>query len=657
MSAPDGYLHSLLALAAGWKRPQRLSVSAWADAYRMLPAKSASESGRWRTDRIPFLRQIMDDLSPESLVQRVVFMKSSQVGGTECGLNWVGSFMMQVKGSMLVIQPTIDMASKWSTQRLDPSIADSTEWAKVLPPRKARDKDNQTLQKEGAGFILFITGANSASGLASMPIMYVFADEVDRYPDDVDDEGDPLSLALRRQKTYQRRRKTLIVSTPTIKEASRIEREYRNSSRHRYFVPCPHCGELQALEWKQLQWDKNTEQVWYACQINGCIIDESHKGEMLREEHYGGRARWIADDPSHPDHGYFINALYTPPGLGDTWHELVFGAEGWQAAQGNPAKLKTFVNTVLGECWEDLSSQLKSNELAARREAYKARTLPEGCLLLTAGVDTQDDRLEVTVLGHGRQGTMWIIDTQVIHGSPAQETTWGELLTYLERPIENRFGVPLQIKATAIDSGGHHTHAVYNFCRNHAHRRIVAIKGATTPNRPVMGKPSAMDVDYNGQTHKAGVQLWHVGTDTAKSALMALLKLDGAAVDAERKIHFNADLEEGYFEQLTAEVFDPEKNRWVKRAGRRNEALDTLVYAYAAAHLPGIDIHKCRESDWAYLQSLLEPVVRDLFASPLPPPVAPLAEPETNPAPAGFFNAQPPPTPEAEWVNADNYWN
>lgn len=651
---PDTYAVTMKALAEGWKRQQRLSISQWSDKYRRLPAKSSSEPGQWRTERIPFLRAIMDDLSPDSPIQRVVFMKSSQVGGTECGINWVGSFMMQSKGSMLVIQPTIAMAEKWSTQRLDTSIADSPEWATTLPPRKARDKDNQTLQKEGAGFILFITGANSASSLASMPIMYVFADEVDRYPDDVEDEGDPLSLALRRQKTFQRRKKTLIVSTPTIKDASRIEREYKNTDQRQYYVPCPHCGELQTLKWKQLQWDSKTENVWYACEANGCVIEEHAKATMLPEEGYGGKAKWIGSDPNHTDRGYFINALYTPLGLGDTWHDLVFGPEGWLAAQGNPSKLKTFVNTVFGESWEDLSSTLKTNELLTRREPWKVRTIPRGCLMLTCGVDTQDDRLEFQIIGHGRNGAMWVIDTHIIWGSPAQDQTWQELSEWLDKPIVNSFGVPLKIIATAIDSGGHHTQAVYNFCRWNQHRRIVAIKGASTANRPALGKPTYVDINWQGQVHKEGVQLWTVGTDTLKSHIMGLLKVDADLPQSERKIHFSADLEEDYFDQLTSEAFDPSKNKWVKRAGRRNEGLDTFVYAIAAAHLPGVEISKSRESNWQYLEHLLEPTVRDMFAADPPeePQKTEVEAQKPNPADAGFFIDH----AESNHDEADDYW-
>lgn len=652
----DGYAVLLNAVASALAPRPRLDVATWADQYRKLPKKSANESGNWRTDRMPFLRDIMNDLSVHSPTQRVVFMKSSQVGGTECGINWVGYFMMQAKSSMLVIQPTLAMAAKWATQRLDASIDESPEWAAELSPRKSRNRDNQTLQKEGPGFILFVTGANSASSLASMPIKYVFADEVDRYPDDVDDEGDPLGLARRRQKSFPRR-KTLIVSTPTIKEASRVEKEYDSTDQRGYFVPCPHCGEMQLLQWKKLQWNVERKAVWMDCEHNGCRIEEHHKPAML------AAGVWIATFPDRPDHGYFINALYTPLGLGDEWRELVFGADGWLAAQGDPKRLKVFVNTVLGESWEARSSAVKANLLQARAEPFKLRAVPVGCLVLTLGVDTQPDRLECQLIGWGRNERCWVLDYFVIHGSPTLQATWDKLTEYRRRPLRNQFGIDMRVMAVAIDSGGHNTHDVYNYVRTWQHERVIAIKGSSTANRAVLGKPTKQDVNWNGQVDKEGVQLWPVGTDTAKSALFERLKSDADVEITRWKVRFSVDLELEYYEQLTAEVFDPERNRWIKRKGKRNEALDTWVYAYAAAQHPDIRIHAAREVEWQQLENMLQPRVHDMFSAPVQQaaetdPAVPAADPAPeniestpDPASAGFSVSG-----EADWLGRDDNW-
>ncbi len=262
----------------------------------------------------------------------------------------------------------------------------------------------------------------------------------------------------------------------------------------------------------------------------------------------------------------------------------------------------------------------------ARAEPFKIRTVPVGCLVLTLGVDTQPDRLECQLLGWGRGEVCWVLDHYVIHGSPTLDETWAKLTEYRRRPLRNQFGIDMRVMATAIDSGGANTHDVYNYVRTWQHERVIAIKGASTANRAVLGKPSLQDVDWRGQTHKEGVQLWLVGTDTAKNALFGRIDADGKAEIVHRKVRFSADLTLDYYEQLTAEVFDPEKNRWVKRKGKRNEALDTWVYGYAAAQHPDIRVHAAREVEWQQLENMLQPRVHDMFSAPAPQAV------ETDPA-------------------------
>lgn len=652
MTITSGVITALKAWAAGLRPRPALEVSEWADKYRRLPQEGASEPGPWRTDRVPFLREIMDCLSVHSPVKKVVFKKSSQVGGTECGLNWVGYMMMHAPAPMLVIQPTLDMAEKWSQQRLDGSIAASPEWEKFLPPRKTRSADNKALSKKGAGFILFITGANSASSLASMPIQYVMADEVDRYPDDVDEEGDPLFLAERRQATFPRR-KTLIVSTPTIKDASRVDTEFEKSDQRFFYVPCPHCDEKQVLKWPMLKWDQQLSRAWYVCEHCGSEIEEHHKTAMLAAGH------WQPKFPERAVRGYHINALYTPVGLGDTWLDHAIT---WMAAQQDPARLKGFVNTVLGECWEDRTNEVKPHALQARAEGYALRTIPLGCLLLTAGVDTQDDRLAVQIVGWGRRETAWIIDWLEIPGDPGRPEVWEKLDKLLSTPIRNQFGYDMRIEAVCVDSGGHHTHDVYNYCRTRYAQRVLAIKGATVQGKPILGKPSDQDVNFRGRTLKSGVKLWSVGTDTAKSTLYARLAGDAETDMAQRRVRFSEQLPTSYYEQLTAEAYDPEKRRWTLRRGRRNEALDTFVYAMAAAMHPELRVHVARDADWEARERLLQPRIADMFVQDppditQPAPLLAASEATTaSPAPRGASSFKGSTDEGYLLPDVDDYW-
>lgn len=641
----DGYVVACTALAAGWQRPPRMTVTEWADHNRILTSSESSQPGQWRTELVPFLREIMDCLSPFSPVQRVAFMKSTQVAGTESLLNWVGAVIDLYPGPMLVVEPTIEIAELWSKQRLANMVVASPTLSKKIRPARSRDSGNTTLLKEFPGGLLRIAGGNSATSLRSMPVRFLGLDEVDAYPDDVDGEGDPVRLAEERTNNFPRR-KVFLISTPTVHGASRIEREWELSDQRRYHVPCPHCGHKQPLRWSHLIWNEDLSAAWYRCEECSSTIDEHNKTWML------ANGEWVPTYPERLVRGYHINSLYSPIGLGRTWLER---ARQWVEAQGKPLLLKSFINTALGEPWEDRSNQLKHNDVQARAEPYKLRTIPRGCLLLTCGVDVQDNRLAICLLGWGRNETAWVLDWFELPGSPADDTLWAKLDQYLATPVLNQFDIPMRIEAVAVDTGGHYTHAVYNFCRVRAHRRILAIKGETQPNRPILGKPTAQDVNWQGKLVANGVQLWKVGTDTAKTAILNRLQLDSEAPVHERRIHFSQDLDEEYYLQLTAEVFDPEKNRWRKRR-ERNEALDCFVYGYAAALHPDLRIHTAREADWRRLEEVLEPAVGDLFTqavSDAGPPAQPTETP-TQPADSGGLVVS---GAREEWLaQADDEW-
>ena len=276
---------------AGLKPDPLLTVSEWADSHRVLSQKASAEPGRWRTSRTPYLKEIMDALSPLSPIEEVIFIKGSQIGGTEAGTNWIAYILDYSPGPTMAVQPTVDLAKKYSKQRIAPLIEESPRLrAKVKNPR-SRDSGNTVLMKEFQGGLLAMTGANSAVGLRSLPIKNLFMDEVDAYPDNADGEGDPVALAKGRTKTFARR-KILQVSTPTFEGRSKIKNAYDQSDQRVYMVPCPHCKEYQSLKWNNLKWPEGKPQeVRYMCEFCGEAIEEHHKTKMLAE------GKWVSRNP------------------------------------------------------------------------------------------------------------------------------------------------------------------------------------------------------------------------------------------------------------------------------------------------------------------------------------------------------------------------
>lgn len=622
MGAPEGHILALRAFARGWEPKQPLTVSEWADANRVLSQVGSAEPGPWKTARTPYLREIMDQLSEESPARIVAFKKSSQVGGTEVASNWLGYIMAHAKGPVAVVMPTEKSLNDWMSQKFEPMANETPAVSAVLARRSNSGSDNNAQRKKFTGGILYAKTAGSTAELKSTSLRYAIADEVDEY-DWSTDQGDPLGLLEVRLTTFHDR-KLFAPSSPTMTDASRIDELYDAGDRRRYHVPCPHCGELQHFVWSNLRWAKRPDNprritdAWYVCRECGSEIPEHHKTDML------AKGRWIAEAPGAPYPSYHINALYSPIGLGLTWREL---AAEWIEAQDDPAKLMRFVNTRLGESWADRSRDIKPNALEARAEPYELRTVPAGALVLTAGCDVQDDRIEIQIVGHGRGDRAWTIDYHVLPGNPADEALWEKLADYLNATFVNSAGKTLKIEAVGIDSGGHHTHAVYAFVRSGRVRRALALKGASSPGRAILGKPSQQDVTWRGKTAKKGVLLYSVGADTAKHLLYARLNGDADKDPADRKVRFSQQLDSAFYDQLVAETFNPRKNRWEVKKGKRNEALDTWVYALAASHHPELYVHKWKAADWERRRQMLEP------EAPAEEGAEPAAPPQDTPPP------------------------
>lgn len=622
-----------------------LKLSEWAETYRMLPSKTSSEPGPWRNERTPYLVELMDCLSAGHPAEEVVLMKGTQLGGTEAGNNWIGYVIHQAPAPMMAIQPTLNLAKRFSKHRLATMIDEMAVLHGRVAEKRSRDAANTTLMKDFPGGILVIAGANSAADLRSMPCKYIFADEIDGYPFDVDGEGDPLALADKRASNFPRRKK-FKTSTPTTKGFSRVEQAFLATDQRYYHVPCPHCGEHQVLRWANLRWRREPEHqpdtAHYVCAHCGAEIAEHNKTAML------AAGRWVPTATGNGKRvGFHLSTLYSPLGW-ESWSSLVrqFVEAKHALDAGDDTKMKTFVNTCLAETWEEQGDQVKSDGLRGRAEKYALRTVPVGGLVLTMAVDVQGNRLEYKIKAWGRLEESWTIDYAALYGDPAEtgpNSVWNELRRIITSPLKHAAGNELRIRACAIDSGGHHTHEVYQFCRSARHLNVFAVKGISQPGRPILGKPTVVDVNTRGEKIKKGAQLWLIGTDTAKSLIYGRLKVEDEGPGC---MHFSHELPADYYEQLTSErlvtryVKGRPRLEWVKPSGRRNEVLDLEVYAIAAAHKLGLN--RYRVTDWDALERQVQPAQADLLTEPadskdetMPPRVALLRQ--TGPRTKGNF--------------------
>ena len=586
-------------LSDGLKPDPTLTVSQWADKYRILSQKASAEPGQWRTSRTPYLKDIMDDLSVTSPVEEVIFMKGAQVGGTECGNNWLGYIIDYAPAPTMCIQPTVELAKRNSKQRIAPLIEESPRLKGKVKDAKSRDSGNTVLAKEFPGGILVMTGANSAVGLRSLPAKNLLMDEFEAYPQDIDGEGEPVSLAEARSRTFSRRKK-LKVTTPKEAETSRVEKDYENSDKRRFHVPCPICNQYQWLKWSQVKWDKeNPLGAWYECEHCEEKIYNWQKTNMLK------KGKWIAEnkDTNPKVRGYHISSLYSPVGW-VSWGEL---AELWIDAQESREKLKTFINTVLGETWKEKGDAPSWQRLYERRKTYEINSLPDEVCFITAGADIQKDRIEVEIVGWCRNNISYSIDYRVFPGdtSTISSECWKRLRELVEETW-NRNGLEIPLRLLAVDSG-YNTQTVYKFVRNYPITKVIAIKGSD--KQPVMiSQPRSVDVTRGGKRVKTGLKLFTLGVNLIKSETYGFLKLDEAIEGEQIPFGYCFFPQYGpeYFKQLTAErltvkiVKGYKKYEWEKIRDR-NESLDCRCYARAAASVIGID--RLKEEHWDKLEN------------------------------------------------------
>ncbi len=542
-----------------WAPPPDLTVSEWADRYRKLSPESSAEPGQWYTSRAEYQRGIMDALN-DSGIETIIVMTSAQIGKTEIINCICGYYIHQDPSPMICLQPTLEMAKTWSKDRLAPMLRDTPVLQGLIKDPRSRDSDNTVLHKRFPGGHITIAGANSAASLASRPVRIVLCDEVDRYPVSAGTEGDPVNLVRKRTTTFWNR-KIILTSTPTIKNASRIETAYLASDQRRYFVPCPECGEFILLEWRHLHWTDDS--IWYACPHCGGTIDERQKPQMIAGGEW--RATTVAATPKTA--GFHLCELYSP---WVSWKEM---RDNFLAAKNFPETLKTWVNTALGETWEETGDGVDDLPLRARAEEYNRDNDLPGVVLVTAGVDVQDDRLECEVVGWGIGEESWSLDYLVLPGDPERADVWHRL----DDVLDARFsGEPIRIMF--VDSGAH-TQAVYRYCRKRQRRRVYAVKGQSQSGKPVSARPAR---------RKPGddVKPVPIGVDTAKDVIYGRLRIEHPGPGY---CHFPDHYPDEYFWMLTAEeiviryTHGVPKRVW-RRKRPRNEALDCRVYAYAALH-------------------------------------------------------------------------
>ena len=568
------------------------TIDEWAAEHRVLSKESSKEYGRWDNSRTPYLVEPMRCLSVTSRVQTVVLIFGAQVGKTETGNNFVGYIVDRGLGPVLVVQKTDLLAKRYSKQRLRPMFRDTPTLRGKVSDASKRDGKNNLLYMEFSGGHLIVVNAEAAGGLRSMPIRFIFGDEIDSYPGDVEGEGDPCDLAEQRSNTFSTKKKILWVSTPTDEETSKINKKYKKGDMCQFHVPCPFCSFYQPLEWGNVDFKRDREgelvpgSVTYICSECKEHIQEWQKTQMLE------RGRWVAqrNEPTGLVRSFHLNSLYSPVGW-KSWEDV---AREFVEADNlkDENKLKTWVNTALAETWKNRGEKPKWERLYNRREDYKIGVVPRGAVFLTLSADIQKDRIEWEVIGWGPRHESWSVEWGVIEKDISKDPWHDDMDAVLLKEWPTEDGLGLRIRKAAIDSG-YMAHHVYKYTRTRL--VCIAVKGRDT-FPAIIGPATKQDINSKGGKMRRGVKLHLVGTNLSKTELYGWLRLD-ANTDGTFPAgyrHFPQYSEE-YFKQLTAEQRVKKKDargrvKYVWDTIReRNEKLDLWVYARAAASLVGLD--------------------------------------------------------------------
>lgn len=596
------------AFTRGLRPSPIMTVSEWADAYRVLPPTSA-EKGKYRVSRTPYLREPMNCLSIHCPVRVVVIKKPTQVGATEAANNFLFYIADMYPGPCMMVLPTSELAKRHSKTKIATSLHAMPDLHAKIHDVSARGGDGIFIKEFPGGFWTFV-GSNSPTIFRSTSIQYLILDDEDGYEADIGGEGDTGALAKKRTDSFSASSKWLLMSTPTIKGISRVDHDFETTDQCDYYIPCPHCGEEQPMVWGGTGYDEGIkfvhtpkttqiDDVYYLCRKCHKRIDEYHKPYMLEN------GVWI---PKYPEikirRGFQLNSLYSPLGW-VSWGKV---AEEFLESKKKPELLKVWVNTRTGLSFELEGEQPDWTSIREREEDYIIGRVPQGGLMITMGVDVQINRLAVVILTFGRSEECWLLLWTEIFGNPAQPEIWEELDSLYRKPLEHAFGVDMHVNCMAIDSSDQ-TQLVYNYVRPRG-PRIIAVKGSSIHGKPIIGRPTKQNVITNGTVKTNAVDLYSIGTDTAKHLLYARLQLKRKEDDGDTTntamIHFPRGLDDDFYRQLTSErivtryVKGFPVKEWVLPSGARNEALDCFVYAYAAAVHAGV-----HRANWSEIEQAL----------------------------------------------------
>ena len=543
------------------KPPEKLTVSEWADKYRILSELDSAAPGHWRTSKTPYLKAVMDAFNAD-FIHDITFCAGTQLGKTSAEQNMIGYAVAQDPGPMLVVYP--------SEKRLQPLI--------MLSPalrEKFNERGSKDLELSFDTMYIALVGANSASDLSSRPARYVFFDEIDKFPKWTGAEAGPLELAAERTKTFYNR-KIVKVSTPTLKTGNIWQGWLNADIQYRYFVPCPHCGEMQVLEFGQIKWPEGSDETEaraaasYECKYCHEIIDDRQKPAMLRagewrgERKRKGRAHKVA---------YHLNSIYSP------W--LTFGdvAAKFLASKDEPALLMNFVNSWLAEPWEDKSSRMKSDVVMEKALPYERGRMPAAAQLVTCGIDVQLDHFYYSVRAWGAHMTSWLVDW-------GRAETWADLETVVERNYADTNGEIHNVNLACMDSG-YNTDDVYSFCAQHM-GVIVPTKGAS---RALKSRYTVSILDK--QAAGFGLRLYEMDTNQLKNFIASRMSIDPGAYGSWNVYE---GIEREYADQICSEQRVEKKDRkgrvsivWEKISSHvANHLLDCETNNVLAAEIMGV---------------------------------------------------------------------
>ncbi|MDQ7989029.1 MAG: phage terminase large subunit family protein [Candidatus Dactylopiibacterium sp.] len=641
---------------AAFAVPAPISLPRWADENFYLSAESSYVEQRWKP--WSFQPAILACMGFDD-IEEVDVKKSARVGYTKMLLAHTAYKLHHKRRNVAIWQPTDEDRDEFVKTEFEPMLRDVICMRDVFPENLAKNKANTLKQKMMLGCTVHLRGGKAAKNYRRISVDDAVLDEISGFDQNIEKEGSAWALARKRIEGASFP-KMICGSTPKEQHSCQISKRVEEAQYvFRRHVPCPTCGHMHPLEWGDqdtphgMKWtqmadiDATSETIKQLCPNPECHVLYT-QAEFVTIEAQGewrtdAGVRLVVDADGYPE-------FYAPTGerlptprhvaFDDLWSAYSPAVQ-WsgilrdylnamvKAKRGDTADLQTWTNTTRGATWELRGEKTEGGKLAARAEPYGLRTIPMGGLILAASVDVQDRWFEIVVKARGRDSEDWVVDHVKLDANPADERDWAKLDAYLLSTFTHASGMQFKLEAVAIDTGGHFTHQVYNFCRVRENRRVFAVRGANRYGLPVKGRPRYQDVNWNGRVIKRGVKLYEIGTDTAKDLIHGRLQITRPGGGFQ---HFSSELTEEFYEQLTAEqrllqkTAQGEQSRWVKIRAR-NEVLDCFVMIEFAFAMLNVDTYT--DAMWRRLEDAVR--TADLFAAPPPPAPQPQAAAPTAP--------------------------